>query len=258
MKIIFHFIILFFYCNTYCQELKTYSGIYKSDLLNARPGEATYQYFEDKDGDRVFNGGFTYKGTTNNKGETILITGSYKNNLKTGIWRFVITGESYTHQRTVRTITGSYNNGYMDGIWTDSALIEPNKEIYWTVIAHFSDNVLIDNYRSIMGKRLDINVNFDKAGLFDGDYDVKYTYSGIPYEDNRKYKHGQLISGRCQDVTTGNTAQNWEKDEIRGSLVDSGFNLWFCGNDCLQHRCGCDGPLYMIKRGTVLAENVIK
>jgi len=57
------------------QTIKTYSGPYEN-------GKATYQYYEDNNGERIYNGPFTYKSIDG----TIRITGTYKNGKRNGSW----------------------------------------------------------------------------------------------------------------------------------------------------------------------------
>ena len=73
------------------QSLKTYSGDYELDgyLLNEIPfymldGEATYQYYENDDYDRIRKGKFTYSGEVSENGVSLElnVNGNYKEKIK--------------------------------------------------------------------------------------------------------------------------------------------------------------------------------
>ena len=65
---------------TNCQNLKTYSGIYEK-------GNATYQYYENKDYERVLQGAFSYKSKSYDYSYFEQdITGIFKENFKDGLW----------------------------------------------------------------------------------------------------------------------------------------------------------------------------
>lgn len=59
------------------QTVKTYSGPFGE-------GKATYQYIEDENGERIFNGPFNYVGQNG----AIKISGLYKSNKREGKWKF--------------------------------------------------------------------------------------------------------------------------------------------------------------------------
>ena len=58
---------------------KTYNGDFNTKNLR---GNATYDYIEDSDGNRIYSGAFKFY--TSNK--SVNISGNYKNNLKQGLW----------------------------------------------------------------------------------------------------------------------------------------------------------------------------
>jgi len=83
LSVIFSMIVFF----SYGQTLKTYKGKYEKSK-----GVVEYQYFENKNYERVFQGHFLYKEekyiSKKRNYDGIIIKGNYKNNLKDGLWTY--------------------------------------------------------------------------------------------------------------------------------------------------------------------------
>ena len=91
----------------HAQTLKTYSGPYGK-------GTATYQYYEDNNGERVYHGTFSYKGLEG----TIKIAGTYKNGKRNGNWVATLENHFYLVLTMTGTIQVNYLNGNREGIST--------------------------------------------------------------------------------------------------------------------------------------------
>src|ERR1019366_2991848 len=98
------------------QTLKSYTGAF---TVAGSEGTATYQYTEDATtGNRVFNGKLSYSGKEGGGKLLESIEGSYKNNLKNGLWTY--NTKTVPGLRTVsdEKFSGNYKDGFPDGTWT--------------------------------------------------------------------------------------------------------------------------------------------
>lgn len=98
--------------NTNAQEHKTYSGEFGQGV----GGTATYSYYEGADGQRVFDGKYTYRKTVKRSGENSIYmeTGQYKDDKLTGLWTFTF-NISNTYEKVVGKMTANYKDGLLDG-----------------------------------------------------------------------------------------------------------------------------------------------
>ena len=95
----------------HAQEHQTYSGPFGDD--NA--GTVTYSYYIGDDGQRLFDGKYTYKRVDKrNGGSTYTETGQYKNDKLDGLWTLTFNGSMYGN-KVVAKITLNYKNGLLHG-----------------------------------------------------------------------------------------------------------------------------------------------
>ena len=81
--IILFFILLNSYNFSLCQKLSNYTGNYKG-------GMATYSFIEDENQARIYQGPFKFtKNISYEHFRNVQITGEYKKNLKTGLWKYM-------------------------------------------------------------------------------------------------------------------------------------------------------------------------
>ncbi len=233
------------------QVLKTYTGSYEN-------GTATYQYYENSNYERIYQGSFRYK-----NGSTSLIVGQYKNNKKSGTWKLTYHGSMPFDYRDLNTeeITANYKDGKLNGMCTEKEINIKTKKIIKKSSANFVNNILVGKYE-YYSKKNSININFstDSSGRYNGDYYVSYTEGNAKYEDIRKYKNGQLYFRLYRNAHSGEILQRLgsEQPTITNDNynypawdVPFGLNFWFCDskNDCQY--CGCSrNLLYTIKYGT--------
>ena len=152
-----------------CQTLKTYSGNYEG-------GEATYQYYENTEYERIYQGKFSYKQksiTSDIRGslnQEIIINGSFNENKKNGIWsgKEIWSGSFMGNGSSTKNIKGNYDNGLRTGQWTFSnTFIKNNKSEVVTSSLNFKNDSLVGiiNLEGIKGQ-------LDNNGFFIGHWRV--------------------------------------------------------------------------------------
>lgn len=113
----------------YSQELKTYKGKYNE-------GDATYQYYENAEYERVLNGYFEYsrkvlKETESKMYNICVETGTFIDNKKNGEWTFrtKVISEFLKLDAEILMIKGNYKNDLKTGAWayTISSIREVGK-----------------------------------------------------------------------------------------------------------------------------------
>ena len=162
--------------NANSQSLKVYSGSYEH-------GTATYQYYENKDYERIFQGNISYK----SKGYDISyyeeeIVGSFKQNLKNGLWTSkkvrTLTDSKMGELKISVIFSGQYENGKKVGQWTYKTQARVNEKNGTTsATCNFNDNVLVGsvNLASVKGQ-------LSNEGLYIGNWTMT----------TNKYGEGQL------------------------------------------------------------------
>jgi hypothetical protein len=182
------------------QDIKTYKGDFKN-------GTARYSYYENDNYKRIYHGSFLYKGETNMFSIKTLIDGQYKNNKKTGSWK-------YKYGNSIRK--GKYDNGKLSGLWTEK--IETDKGILLQASVKFRDGRLYGrfsyDYENVKERtiytlppnrydNIKISGKFNSEGLFTGKWVFKYKKDKTPYKDIRKYKDGILFWRLHKNIATG-------------------------------------------------------
>lgn len=139
----------------FSQTLKIYNGDYET-------GKASYQYYENSEYERIFNGSFRY-----NKNRYCTIIGNYIENKQIGEWTYINNFGGIDQNYT--KISGRYKNGMKNGLWTyySSKIVNKQKRTFSTSINYIND--------TIVGK---INVagltgEFDQKGNFIGKWSCK-------------------------------------------------------------------------------------
>jgi len=178
----------------YSQTLKTFQGAYEN-------GTATYQYYENENFERFFQGSFKFKGTIpdgNNVKYNIGITGQYNKDKKDGLWTYVLS--TIGPKGTTETVTGNYSNGLMEGSWTLNTIINGTKKSTKKSTVIFKNNRLVGelNYEftALANKeyaKISVRGNFNDSSEFNGAWITTYTQGNIQYEESRKYKNGVLF-----------------------------------------------------------------
>jgi hypothetical protein len=146
------------------QAIKTYSGALDG-------GKASYQYYEDKNMDRVFHGYFNYTGTLYN------MKGNYDHGKKVGKWDIFATNKKFSCWAgsfiTNTKIVGEYKYGELEGYWTYmnsvrfANQVEEDKEIS---TASFRNNHFVGKftYQSNWEQKYSVVGQFDSLGYMSG------------------------------------------------------------------------------------------
>jgi len=151
------------------QTVKTYTGTFEN-------GKATYQYYENKDYERIFDGTFTHNNNQKDGYFTNLTyhttSGRYKNNKKTGPWeeKWSSKEPKYPDSYSEGSIKGSYDSSMKIGKWIcDSKSVSGAKVVVKNITLNFKKNVLVGAVSS--GTYMNGNLSAD--GIFEGEWNIK-------------------------------------------------------------------------------------
>ena len=98
----------------YSQTKYNYSGNFNTETMN---GVAKYQYYENSEGERIYDGKFSFevkKSPTKPYIEYGYIEGDFKNNAKSGGWTYT-RKKSYGKNYTFECYNCTYEDGKLDG-----------------------------------------------------------------------------------------------------------------------------------------------
>lgn len=218
---------------------KVYNGTFNS--LNFQ-GTSSYHYMEQPD-KRIFSGPFTFK-TANN---AVNISGNFQNDMKNGLWKFVLTNVSNTDliMKYVITanVTGNFNKGNLDGIWNlsrtkvisfsssgissyyqnslnalsylfDGNTVDFKKSttVSEKSTVSFKDNHFAGSFSySINGGMSIVKGQFNEQGYFEGSWTVNYYQDGILHYQTRNYQNGVLVTIKNKDNSTGEVVTVYDK-----------------------------------------------
>lgn len=176
MKIFLTITLSFLFNHLFSQEIKTYKGEYEH-------GQATYEYYENSDYERIFNGKFIYSSRQGNPSQNTLtrfleetnITGSYKENKRVGSWE---AKETFISAGTERTTIwkGNYENGLKTGLWSFSMhVVADKKPTDFKAVFNFDKDILVGKVN--IG---DLKGSLSNEGIFTGLWNIK-SNQGIEY-----------------------------------------------------------------------------
>ena len=194
--------------------LKTYSG-------NFGGGTATYQYYEDKNLERIFNGNFTFKVSRSEAEYTV--EGSFHNNKKNGLWKCTnieynvqyYPNKHWKMEKTVignTSLVGHFVNGKMNGFWKYTKTEKSYNGESIVKTANFKDNNFSgdyeandeNTYHSNGIRKLHIKGKFSNGGLCDSSWIITDSSNdGIKYDNLLKFNNGVLFSLLRRNLSTG-------------------------------------------------------
>ena len=225
MKKIYALLFLsFLMIESFSQETKIYNGNYEGATTH---GQARYEYYENDNYERIFDGSFKYNATTPDYGLNLTITGNYKKNKKHGKWIYKLTSTKQSSSEIknfTSKLTGEYNKGDLKGIWTFK-----RTKAFNTVKKDFSKCNFVDNkfngefiYRNeAIGVK--INGNFNNNGFFDGIWKVEWGKE-TPFEEIRYYKDGFCYKLIYRNLSNGKIINRFDKSSLIKSVNLSGIN----------------------------------
>jgi hypothetical protein len=239
------FCLIFLFClNVQGQNLKTYAGSYGK-------GNATYQYYENDNLERVYSGQFNFRS------QGASVTGNYKNNRRDGVWKWVIIGKASVAfgQKPIgykTVISGKYFNGLRNGKWVYEKIEDATNKLLMKSIANFNNDTLVgryeyydNNYIHPSNSEHSVSVlgQFDSLGFMDSTWTIKYQENETKLEDLRRYKNGILYwrlkrnlntgeiiekldeSNRISELASKNTYTDPNEERINFSRI---ISFWYC------------------------------
>jgi len=197
----------------YSQPVKTYSGSFKN-------GTATYQYYENDNYERIYDGSFIYKAKS--WGVNLQINGKYSKGEKIGLWNYTI-GEF--------SKTGKYVEGKLSGKWIEKNNVNNKVKTFASFINGRFAGEFSYNYKNTV-----ISGKFNEIGVFDGVWTIKFSSFEENYEDIRKYNNGVLYWSLLRNSETG---------EIKDKYDNTTFvNSFFSNLDTIKNTSVVDGIEY--------------
>lgn len=202
---------------TYGQTLKTYTGSYAG-------GQATYQYFENTEYERIFNGKFSYTDIKDNVNlsrvhmpSNIEIIGAFKDNLKNGLWtaKEIISSvvPTYGNVKITMTYSGNFLNGKRQGQWTFKQSLVTSKKIEnGNSVLNFNNNILIGAVDLTNAKG-----NLDNKGDFIGVWNAKNEGSEFIAE----FKNNIFTKLIKRKVSDGEIIFRYDNLNITNQFLDS-------------------------------------
>lgn len=218
-------IILLLYSQLTFSQDKSYSGSFNTTNFK---GNASYKYKENIDGQRSFDGAFSFK----SQDSKFSITGDFQDNKRNGQWKIILNNVNYSNlvgnYIISSTTSGSYNEGKLSGAWniartttmtiSNNSLMKsltflfadknykPNeaKITKETFQASFKDNHFVNvfKYSSDNGK-IKVSGKFNNEGFCDSTWQISFYEDGILKNEINEYKNGVLTSRKNIDNSTG-------------------------------------------------------
>ena len=182
----------------YAQDIKTYTGIYEG-------GNASYQYYENENYERIFHGRFNY----NYGNGDFFVSGQFAHNLRNGSWKVskVIRLSFDRKKKVVATVTANYTNGKLNGYCSyEEKDIQKNLTLSKTS-AYFKNNVMIgkmnfsfigEKYFTLLGC-----LHLNREGYADSTLRINYTKYGVNHEQIMQFREGFLVSNLNRNLSTG-------------------------------------------------------
>ena len=198
------------------QPIKTYTGSYEK-------GQATYQYYENKDYERFFQGSFSYtrKAYDYSYFEEV-IKGNFKDNLKVGLWssnkKRTISDSRIGELKVTETFSGKYSNGEKIGMWTYKKQTKLNDKLETeNVICSFEANILVGEI-----KTNNLNGQFNRHGSFIGKWTKTISSFGEgKLEYIAEFKNNIFLKLTVRQVNDGKILLRYDNSEIVNKLNDS-------------------------------------
>lgn len=208
-------LLLIFPCLIYSQEIKTYNGKYQDGL-------AEYQYFENENLERIYQGKFEYS----NIEKTNSSKGSFIQNMKNGDWFYK--KEEYPYGKT--ECNGNYINDKKNGIWTYKFKYDKKNDTYKAIYqVNFRNDTIIGNVNLkdirnhiSLSDVIEFECKLDEKSRINGLFKVFNTSSDQKNEEIIEFYKGILVKRINKDNETGQFITKYipNKDKII-NIIDS-------------------------------------
>ena len=264
--IIFRTLTVIFYIsysavNVFAQKTLTYTGAFEDKRIGVLTGDydhayggasgtATYEYYENNNLDRIFEGRFTLK---NNE---LQINGNYKNNLKDGHWKYTVNKrpDKTNFQPCISIAEGNYLKGKLHGTWIFRLVDKKLGKKYSYAKASFINNLMVGTFEfsENSNEKYEFTINYDSIGNYNSLYHVKYWVASIPFEDKKEYIHGEKIKSIHRNIATGEKIDSESYSYENGNFwgLYTALNFWDCSSDGYNGRG--DNPIFILAKGTDL------
>jgi len=186
--------------NINSQDLKIYEGSYEDNFNGYGKGFVNYEYYENKNYERIYEGELNYESNYLDK-KNVFIKGNFVNNKKNGQWVFILKDKN---SKTVNEIDGEYLNNKKNGSWSFNQKrigIDQAKENSFSLL--FANDILIGQIRL-----KDITGQFNDKGLFVGDWNMQDGNT----EYIAKFEEGILIVLVVRKISTGEILSKYNPD----------------------------------------------
>jgi hypothetical protein len=249
--------------NVFAQKTLTYTGAFEDKRIDVLTGDydhayggasgtATYEYYENNNQDRIFEGKFTLK-----NGQ-LQINGNFKNNLKDGHWKYIISKspDNTNFEPCLATAEGNYSNGKLNGTWVFSLVDKKTSKKYSYSKATFINNLVVGTFEFSENSKnkFEFKINYDSISNYNGSYYVKYWVESIPFEDQKEYKHGEIIKSLHRNIATGEKIDSKSYRYLNGDFWNlyTALNFWGCNSSGYNGCIRGDNPIFLLAKGTDL------
>lgn len=192
------------------QERKTYSGQFGKN----NEGTATYSYYENADGRRMFDGKYTYKKVSNRTGNsaTYTETGQYKDDRLDGLWTLTFSKKGYENETL--TVKMNYKDGLLHGPMTFvKKVVESGKVTEnYNLTIQFHEGYLTGKANDIKLDMMRFSYEFDENNQPNGLWKYKLDRKQERLVHCLRYDHGKLIEYFNEDITTGDRNGHSKED----------------------------------------------
>ncbi|MBC5839760.1 hypothetical protein [Flavobacterium muglaense] len=194
------------------QETKTYSS---------ENGDFVYQYYENSQLERIYNG--TYK----EQNDGLIITGQFKENLKSGNWKYITfdmdiyggKGMDAKYEKDFKEntdtvyskeVSGNYLNNMKNGVWTFKSSYDLKSKEYKNVRSfEFKNDIIIGNIdfsENVGSLNPGYKGQIDSLGYFTGLWHKKINTKS---EDIIEFYKGFIIKELGRDLVTGDVYKKY-------------------------------------------------
>lgn len=183
------------------QEQQTYSG----EFGRNNEGTATYTYYTNSEGRRMFDGKYSFKKTdSRNGGATYTEVGQYKDDKLEGLWTLSFSG-NLQGEKTVLKVTLNYKDGLLDGPMHFSKKVTSfGKTTTEDFTFQFHAGYLTGKgERVLLDEKYFHTYQFDENDLPVGIWKKKLNQKSIIYTEYAVYKGGQQVQSYYETDSTG-------------------------------------------------------
>jgi len=260
IKSVFFLVFTLTAVQTYGQQRERYEGEY---TFNNQEGTATFTFYEDRDGEIVIDGNFSFvRRSIDTLDRTLLsklnVNGVYRENQKHGRWRY----DQEEHRVELRNVidfevitdlesedyelTAEYNEGQLEGVWEyrenkfERGRIEP---LFRGDPINFSAGKIVGPIAlEQFGDYLTYNISgrLDPQGVMIGEWVFTYMRDTVFVRETRRYENGFLLGLRVVDDETREVInevifyeviQNLDRlnqgEDVEFSIAEARFPLTF-------------------------------